>query len=202
MLMNNGNVFVTYYADSKGLRLHQPGQGFFIGPGLPASNLANSSAATLSPSGQTNQVSCVQFVLHEYWTIRHVTYGAIAAGAAGAKFAIGIFSADGSTKLLEAQFDATILTPQSVSVNVTLPPGVYWYAWAANDTTATGNVCPNFGVNTGQVWVQYLNKVVVHFGKSSNVLTAGVLPSTLGTITADGGTTVPEQNVPMAVFEP
>jgi hypothetical protein len=177
------------------------GQGFFIGPGLIGGNVANSTAAALS-SATNNQVNAVQFVLHEAWTIRHVTYAAAAAGAVGAKFAIGIYSATGTTKLLEAQFDATSTTAQSVTVNVVLPPGVYWYAWASNDTTATGYVVPNFGTSTGKVWTSYINNVVVKMGKSPNAMSAGVLPPSLGTMVADGGITAPGQNVPAAVFEP
>ena len=187
------------------LAVFNAGQGWFLGPGLICGNLSNATAAALVLNA--NEVNAVQFVLHESWTIRHVTYGAAVAGAAGSTISIGIYSADRSKKLLQATFDGTVTSPQAISVNVTLPPGVYWYAWSASTpTTLTGFVIPNMGVSTGQVWQApagapgYLNKVVVKYGLASNATVAGVLPTSLGTMTQDANH--PTQNVPCAIFEP
>ncbi len=180
------------------------GQGWFLGPGLTGGNLANATAGALVISG--NDVTAVQFILHEVWTIRHVTYAAAVAGAGGSTISIGIYSADKSTKLLEAIFDGTNIAAQSVSVNVTLQPGVYYYAWSAStQTTLTGYTIPNFGVTTGQVWRSFLNNVAVKWGLSSNTAGSspvpGTLPASLGTLTQSAGFT-PGQNVPAAIFEP
>jgi hypothetical protein len=154
--------------------------GFFgvtIYPQSPNTGPANAGA---------NEVRVYQFVLPYAVTINKVTV-TVSTSAAGAAD-VGIYNSAG-TRLLYTNGgintgSQTTQTVPVVSGPVTLIAGVYYFAQTTNGVT------PNFQqLNSFTVLGAILNNNLVRLGTAANNATAGVLPSTLGTIT--GAVNVP-----------
>lgn len=154
------------------------GQGYFFGGMLPANSVITGSGA-----GHTgNQVAAMMFVLPFTVTVRKITMRITVVFGAAQVFNLGIYSADRNTKLIEASFDANSATRQTVTLAtpVVLSPGVYHFAW-----------CPSGGA-TGQYAATAANAqasaevggIIPTQGTAANSMVAGVLPATLGVITA------------------
>lgn len=137
-----------------------------------------SSTAFSTPTQTADQVRVFRFrlpleievvgLVHEVVTAAGSTHGAI-----------GIYTSDGGTKLLDTgaeDFAANGVKPGAVSG--TLHPGWYWLAWTIDSATPTlrSVAAPaNFGV---------LNTTVVQKGSAANSSAVGVLPATLGAISS------------------
>jgi hypothetical protein len=180
------------------------GDAFFIGPGCPLGNLANSGSATIA---QTNagtvggNVVAIKFTLPYQITLRKVSTS-IATTSASSTASFGIYDKTGTTLLVDpGTFDGSIGTAQTktLATPVTIGPGVYWYAYTGSDTTVGWWVIPNLAQSTGTFWTTVFNNSTPRFVKAGNNANGnGTLPASLNLGTAvstNGG------NVPVVLFE-
>lgn len=152
-------------------------QGYFFGGTIYMPQ--NTLGASLSSA---NQVRVMQFVLPFPVSIGKVTIS-VSTGAASALGDVGIY--DISKNLLVHAAAAMDLSAIAVvqgalsTVPYTLPPGKYWLAWTASSATpqATCSVITRvdlfFNANANK-----------KLGTAANASVSGVLPSSLGAITA------------------
>jgi len=157
-------------------------QGYFYSTGILQVPYASATAVAVVAAGQ--EVRAFQFVLPVAMTIGRVTVrnGAVVVGAT---LTVGIYSANGNTKLIDSgTFDCGVnANPKTNTFTaVTLPPGVYYFAHSAStQTTLTAN-CLN---NTNTLVLDMVNnQTTKKWGIAANAAVAGVLPSSLGAITA------------------
>jgi hypothetical protein len=152
------------------------------------------TAAAATIVGANDQVRAVQFVLPYRVVVRRIAVEVTTAGAAGSKVAVGIYSSDGNTKLVDSgALDAASTGVKTASITaVTLNPGVYWFAQAASDATVQTRTINAVTAATNMLNPNTNKKI----GIAANAAAAGVLPSSLGTITGSG------INTAIAVFEP
>lgn len=140
-----------------------------------------------------NQVRAFQFVLPYTVTVGRVTWGV--AANAGDTVSFGIYSADGATKLVDsgATVSAGTNAVQSVTIGaVTLPPGIYYFAWTQSNTTTTFNTFAQFNTMTALINNNSQKRMLT----AGNAATAGAFPSSLGTLT-----TAVSAVMPMVIFE-
>lgn len=142
--------------------------------------------------GTTNVVRVIQFNLLQRITVRKVVLDLSAASAgAGTHAFIGIYDSAGTTRLIEAIFDGNAgAVVQSVTLGaaVTLNPGVYWFAFGG-DTTNT--ITARMALVTLVGASNSMNQNTVRWGTASTTISAGHLPSTIGTPTATGISSLP-----------
>lgn len=169
-----------------------PDKGYFVSTNLTIAGIAG-SAQTVSTA---QQVRSCQFVLGEQYTITKVTITVAVAGAAGSTVTAGIYSADGTTKLIDSgTFDGTSNTTQTKTISpVTLPPGVYHFAQSCSTpTTLTANC-----ITQGSMIALLLNnQTIKKCGIATNAAVAGVLPASLGGISS-----ATNYSMLLASFEP
>ena len=169
------------------------GQGYFFGPAIGSLNGLNLGDVLI---GNANTVYVWQFTLTTSWTIRTATY--ITGNSLSYPtypLGFGIYSYSGS-KLLDVYFDttATYLTPVTQTfTGVTLCAGVYYFAQAQ---PATGLSAPTISIDSagGSVTIAQLLDMITApaaalstspiAGTAANAMSGGVLPSTLGTVSA------------------
>lgn len=160
------------------------GQGGFAGPGITLLYPYYGQSLSSTPAGTTNnQITVFQFVLNSSFTISKVT-SLITTGAAGASVNFGIYSPAGNKLLDSGALNAT--TSNSAVSNtlgspVALSSGVYLFA---QSTSNTGVQVPGLAT-TSVAATNMLNLHAVRIGQTANSTSAGVMPATLGTITAD-----------------
>lgn len=179
-------------AGSGGVANLTTGLGFFFG-GYVSKPPGGSSLAVLTASA--NQVRAFEFVLPYAITVGHCAW--FTGASAGDTVDFGIYSSDGTTKLLDcgATVSAGSSAAQQISTSSTpLTPGVYYFAWTQTGTPTTtfqiqgdtsGNVTAILNINSQK-----------RFVTAGNTATAGALPSSLGTLTAAFS-----GNMPVVVFE-
>lgn len=170
------------------------GQSYFYGPGLifPPFGLSVISAGIV---GASTQVRVAQFVLPISITVRKITISVTGAGAAASTITVGIYSADGNTKLLDSgTFNGASVTIQTNTITaVTFNPGTYFLA----QTVVTSAAIPLASSLANTSMQTIINANVVRIGNAANVASAGgVLPATLGVITSTA------INTTLAMFEP
>lgn len=145
---------------------------------LPHSFSADANSA---PVGSTNQVRVVRVTLAVGFWVNSIAFD-VRTAEAGKFMGVGLYSLDGSTKLI----DSGALSVASTGVKSTtlastfyLPPGQYWLA-VTSDTAGPLNVstCANPSGsaldNTG---------TLPYYATAANGGSAGVLPATLGALT-------------------
>lgn len=169
---------------SSGPAFTTPGQGGFFGPGIPLLGpFYGQNVSSNIISGTINQISVFQFCLLASFTISKVTARSVN-GVASATANFGIYSAAGALLL-----DSGALSLASANTTVTssitavaLTPGTYYFAQSSNKTTAQ-----TWGLQPGPATtaVDLINLNSVYIGQAANATSAGALPATLGTITAD-----------------
>ena len=189
---------VTITGSTQGSTFSTAGQGWFSGPGMTdMSSILMSSAAKHLINYAANTVLALQFVLQASWTISRVAYQLSQVGAGGSAFSFGIYNASGS-KLVDATFDGTSASVQDLVItqtSVVLPAGVYYFAYTSTDNNINGP-CAQVGNIPIQLFAA-LNQTAVRFATCANSATAGVLPATLGTLTAASGATVDSLPLPI-----
>jgi hypothetical protein len=132
--------------------------------------------------GSTNGVDVAQFVLPFAITVNNVGMD-ISATSSGATVNIGIYSAAGAKLIDSGTFSATAggVKLNTLGTPVTLPPGVYYLAWSTSNATAV--------MYCYSVSAQPVNNILTgisgatYFASAANATSAGVMPSTLGTLT-------------------
>jgi hypothetical protein len=163
------------------------GEGYFIGVGI-----SHSVSATNVAVSSANQTRAFQFVLPFRAKVTNIIAEVLGAGAAGKKFGVGLYDKDKNLILKTVALDANSATVQSdtLATPVVLEPSIYWLAQTCDDAATTFRsitVASIFDLN---------NENTVRCG-TANASSAGVLPATLGTITASTS-----RNPIIVVFEP
>lgn len=185
---DDGDVTISA-SGGGGVTFNTPGLGgFWNCDGDPSLGAGGSLAG---PSG-TGQLLVMQKSLSATYTIRKVVFTLQSDSGAnnGTHVYIGIYSADGTTKLLDT---GAILTPFNTSATtynttlaspVTLPPGTYYIAFGIDTTSPVQTT----GLFPFDRTFQTLNTNYPRIGTAANVISGGALPATLGTVTgADEG---------------
>ncbi|HEY1800098.1 MAG TPA: hypothetical protein VGG46_04110 [Terriglobales bacterium] len=160
---------------------------FMFGPGL-----FDVTSSTAAIEGTNSLVLVRKFSITQPITIGHATW-TTTSGTSSVTYAFGIYSSSGS-KLVDTGVQTQRNGTFSASfTQVTLQPGTYWMA----ATQAAGNSLSfvSFPVNEHLI----LNTVTVKVGLSANASVSGVLPATLGVITALPSD---EFGIPCVAWEP
>ncbi len=169
-------------------------QGYFVG-GFGNLPLPASSAAVIVSSN--NQMRVQQFVLPYRVVVQHITLEVTTAGGSGSTVNVGIYDAAGTTLLIDSgTFDGNstgATQTKTLGQSVTLPPGVYWFAYSASVSTIQ---CRVLSGNTNFDAIVFNGQTAKKKGTSSNSVSVGSLPPSIGTITAGNG-----NNIPLASFE-
>ena len=168
------------------------GQGYFFGGTVFDDRQAGAAAAIVASA---NQVRAFQFVLPFSITVGHVTW--FVNSGAGDTVGFGIYSADGTTKIVDTGAVVSVgagATQQVTITGVPLTPGVYYFAWTQTGTPTTALAVFSAAANSSVVLNANATKRSVTAG---NTATAGALPSSLGTLT-----TAVSAVMPMTIFEP
>lgn len=164
------------------------GEGYLL---VPTVNFISNSAA-LNPLAAINQVRFYQIVVPWKIVVGRIISEVVAAGGAGTRYGLGIYSAAGARLLQTGPIaaDAIAVNNAALVAPVTLDPGVYLYAYTADSTTVTfRSYSLPAGVNG------LINATSVKLGQAANAGAAGVLPATLGALTVNS------HNPPFAVLE-
>jgi hypothetical protein len=160
-----------------------------LSPGTVGTNQAISAVA--------NRVYAVQIVIP---FVLKVTKISVAVGATNpnAVADFGFYDINGNlltnTGGLNCNAASTVFTA-TIGSPVTLQPGVYYFAWCGNFTSGGFNSWTLASILNGALFQASSPAMMVH---GSNAATSGVLPPTLGTLTADNFTAA----VPFAIVTP
>jgi len=188
-LVAGGTGGVTITNTSTGTTFGTSGVGFFWGPGFTGPLFSASiSAGTLATTARA--VYVFEFTLDSSWTIRTASYMSDN-GASSAYFGFGIYSLAGNA-LLTTSFLSTATSSNTPVTNtftaVTLPAGTYYFAQSCDNTSVEGVVfllgyVGQSGVNLYGLMNANSQPVAM---LATNVMSTntGVMPSTLGTLTA------------------
>lgn len=178
--LGNGNIQLS--AQSSGFAT--PGYGGFWGAGLPISDVYGAAIAgggTISTTA--NQITAIQFTLFSPFTISSVS-ARVTAGVSTATMNFGVYSIAGN-KLLDSGAMAAASSsssPSNAITPVTLPVGTYYFAQSA-DHTGVQVMAFSLG-NTAMADLINANGSI-KIGQATNSTSSGVMPATLGTISAD-----------------
>lgn len=176
------------------LKVSTAGQGYFISAGIisgPEGYATNTTAVI----GSAQAVNVVQFTLPVAMTVSHITVKT-GTGLAASTVTVGVYSADGTTKLIDSGTFATTSTGAFLTntiTPVTLNPGVYFFAQSASSSSTLTMVSL---ANDSNSLSNIINHQASRAGTAANSATSGVLPGSLGTITASA------VNATVAIFEP
>lgn len=138
----------------------------------------NGAAATQNVNIGANRIHVTKFYLPYKMTVANLSV-VVTTSAAASTVQMGIYDAAGN-KLVATTTQASTATG-TVSGTVTstvLQPGFYWQAWVSNNATVRCKGVVNDG---GADW----NNTII--GQATNVVAAGVMPATLGTILTTNG---------------
>lgn len=144
-----------------------------------------------------NETWAVQFILPVGLTLGKVTFKSGATVVAATSASFGIYDSAGNLKC-QGTFStaASASTVQTATfTRVTLPPGVYYFAWTANN--ATTNAAETFAVGNTLATDLNFAATAKRVGKGT-ASSGGVLNASLGTIT---GALAPNQAMPACLFE-
>jgi hypothetical protein len=154
----------------------------------PADVVSGTGAASV---GSANQVRVLRFSPAKTFTVEALIYQITTAGAGGDKVSFGVYNENRSNKIIDTgALDASGLVPPAAAVLAT--PGLlsaelfYWFAWTA---TATGIAVSALTLDA--LWRSFINIYVVQLGTAANASVAGVLPASLGAISAAAITELP-----------
>ena len=154
----------------------------------------NSSSAATETLNNANDVHVYQFVLPFRAVVRNITFNVFTLEAG--KFAgFGLYDVDGNRLVHTGAVSVAGTGDKSTAVTaVTIEPGVYFLAWTADGTTFAYTTQLN--ISTG-IMADMWNQNATRIGVAANASSAGVLPATLGTITAQVTVVLP-----IVFFEP
>lgn len=138
-------------------------------------------------------VFAVQLILESKWVISKLA--AMCVTGSNLSFTAGLYSEDGNTKLIDAGAGAFSLAGSqryltvTLGSPVTLPAGIYWFAFGAPSGANGSVVAHELGTWVTQLinGIDLANPQVTptRIGIAANTLTGGnALPSTLGVVTA------------------
>lgn len=154
----------------------------FWGPGMLTLFGTTNNGGSVSTT--SNQVTVFQFILESEWVISTVSFYSENASN-GNSFSFGIYDYDGN-KLLDSGA-MSIAGPTGVKTAtitpVILSPGIYYFAQSATSGTTTRVTVLPDTVEQEAVMNQGSRSVVI--GQAANATFAGIMPATLGAISAD-----------------
>jgi hypothetical protein len=143
-------------------------------------------APTSTAFSAQNVLTCFRFHLSQRITVVSLVYNLAQSGQAGKKIFIGIYSADGSTLLInsgpiaaDAAAAVKVITTGS-NLPVTLARGMYIQACGTDDNQFNALVTQ---IPDSVGYTPILNGSVVHKGTAANPIAAAALPSSLGALT-------------------
>jgi hypothetical protein len=149
-------------------------------------------------TGTHNQIVVVMFRLPYAISISRLSCFLNVSGANPSHASFGVYDLSGTTLFFCWTYDTFITsrTQRTGTISpVTLPPGIYYYAFSSDSTTVPltegGYACPSSSHRPGET------PNYVRTGVAANPTVAGVLPATLGLITEAG-----LQSFPDIVMEP
>ena len=166
------------------------GEGGFLG-GIIYPNSAALGTETL---GSANDVHVYQFVLPFRAVIRTIGFEVFTLEV-GKLAGFGLYDVNGNRLVHTGAVSTTTTGRKFTSVTaVTVEPGVYFLAWTADGTTFAYITQLNVSTGTlGNFW----NQSATRIGVAANPSVAGVLPATLGAITAQVSVILP-----LVLYEP
>ena len=156
--------------------------GFFAPTIFVPEDTAN--ASTLA--GSANAIRACQFVLPFRATVSKVTIECTTLQAATIA-TVGIYDSSSSKVIDSGTFDVSSTGfKQNSFTAVTLEPGVYYFAWSADGTTAAGR---HTAVSLGSSAGTFMNQGTAsrRINGTTTSMAGGVLPSSLGTQTDSAG---------------
>jgi hypothetical protein len=146
------------------------------------------SSSTNAIASSANQVRVTKLCLPAPITISKCTFNINSGGgSSGAKVAFGIYSHAGA-KIVDsgvATINSNVVTTLTFTP-ITLPAGTYYFAQTCSSTALQTGGLPNGSMST--IFLNQFNANDVWYGTAANASSSGVLPSTLGTLTADNNT--------------
>lgn len=134
---------------------------------------------TNSSLGANNQVQFFRFTVTRKITVVSIHFY-VSGTNAGSLCAVGIYNSAGTTKLIDSGAISSAssgLKSVTLGASVTLTPGDYIMAWTLTSKSANLLVAPVLNP------INILNGSVIVLGAAGNASAAGVLPTTLGTLT-------------------
>lgn len=200
-LVNTDNSLLITDLGAGNIQLNSKASGFatsgvggFWAAGFPMMSLpflSNGGVTNMTVSANADQVSVFQFSLDSSWTLSRVSCY-VGVGAATGLFNFGIYDSSGNKLVDSGGLDGTSGTviKSNAITPVVLPKGVYYLAMSSHVTSNQVQ-----GVSFSSIpMVNILNAFgSVKNGTAANATVAGVMPATLGTITAavSGGLNMP-----------
>lgn len=137
-----------------------------------------------------NRVQVAQFVLPFDAVVTAVSLNVVV-GKAGTHINIGLYDGNKNKVLDSGQISSAAAGDTGVTgLSFTVPAGSYYLAWSCDDATNAVTATVLAANNTEQ------NKNLARWGVAANSTSAGVMPATLGTITAST-----QSNAPAVFFE-
>jgi hypothetical protein len=189
-LTADGAGGTTITGATQGTTFSTSGQGWFAGPGLidgisiatGSGSGANGHIINIFGSVAANAVVAFQFNLQSAWTISKISYE-FSGTTAGGKVYFGIYNAAGSL-LTQSTFDGSISTVQTIVLGaaLNLTPGTYYFGYSSTSNSITGPVLA-VGTAIAQT-VAALNSNGIKWGYSSNLVSGGTMPASLGPLTS------------------
>jgi hypothetical protein len=161
---------------------------------LPVVSAYSSNISADVFTGSSNQLIVHQIEVPCSITVNAFNFRLAVSGAASSKLAFGIYSITGNKlcALDNIAYDGSpnyYSTAPNVTTGCALTAGTYYFAWSATDVV-TGKI--EINQFSTPVAVNILNAgTPVFVGNAANAMSSGVLPSTLGTITANSGVSLP-----------
>lgn len=154
------------------------------------------TVATAAPIA-TDTVRAIQFVLPYRIIVGRLSLE-ITTLSVGGSIGVGIYNADGQTRLITSAAISTTTTgvkTVTLGAAVTLEPGVYWFGYTADNTVIRVAVI-NLSAQVANVLNARTTKKLTVAGNGPD--SPGVLPSALGALTTGTTSFTP----PLTVFEP
>lgn len=179
-----------------GSALSIDGQGYLFLPCPMAElSLAQSSGSSIIESSVqagpgANNIYCIQFVCPFNITVNKVSTTVSTAQASSTAYE-GIYSADGNTLLIQANFNTATATTVSASIisgsGTVLKAGTAYWLASANSNNSV-RVC---GITPASAATALVNANTLKMGSAANSVSSGVMPSSLGVISVAGSLSIP-----------
>jgi hypothetical protein len=160
------------------------GYGGFLGAGMPLGYVYGSQYSGSTVSTTINQISVIEFYLQSSFTISKVSCY-ITFNVAGQSVSIGIYSSAGAKLIDSGALSAAtnnVTVTNTLGTAVTLPPGVYYLAYSATNTSVQ---IGGFEVDALALTGMMNSTGSVKVGQAANATSASVMPNLLGTISVD-----------------
>jgi len=164
---------------------------FFYGGSDIGTYPAIGSAAAIESVGIANRLQCILFYLNGKIPINKITVRVVT-GSAATTANFGLYNSSGSLILDSGSMStASSNTTVSATLSSTVTPDPDWYYFAAACTSTTPTVVSIRPSGNASEFGGSANQNQSRLGVAANSLSAGALPSSLGSIVANGSTFLP-----------